>query len=43
VDQDLKEAENEMALELGAQAFLRRPLKVQTLVEELGKKLGRIL
>ena len=42
-DHDLKETESEMALELGAQGFLRRPLKVHTLVEELEKILGRIL
>jgi CheY-like chemotaxis protein len=42
-DHDLKEAEGEMALDLGAQGFLRRPFKTQTLVEELEKILGRIL
>jgi PleD family two-component response regulator len=42
-DHDLKEAESEKALELGAQGFLRRPFKVQTLVEELGRILGRIM
>jgi len=42
-DHDLKDSESEQALELGAQGFLRRPFKVQTLVEELEKILGRIL
>jgi len=40
-DHDLKEAENEMALELGAQGFLRRPFKTETLADELRRILGR--
>ena len=40
-DHDLKEAESERALELGAQGFLRRPITPQTLVEELRRILGR--
>jgi len=42
-DRDLKESESEKVLELGAQGFLRRPFKTETLVEELGRILGRIL
>jgi CheY-like chemotaxis protein len=42
-DQELKESESEMALELGAQGFLRRPFKVQTLVDELERALCRIM
>ena len=42
-DHDLKESESDMALHLGAQGFLRRPFKTQTLTEELVKILGRIL
>jgi CheY-like chemotaxis protein len=42
-DHDLKDSESEQALELGAQGFLRRPFKVQTLVDELEKILCRIM
>lgn len=42
-DSDLKEAESDRALELGAQGFLRTPIKPQTLAEEIDKMLGRIM
>jgi CheY-like chemotaxis protein len=42
-EHELKESESELALELGAQAFLNRPFKPQTLVDELEKILKRIL
>lgn len=42
-EHELKEAESEMALELNAQGFLKRPFKSQTLLDELEKILSRIL
>ncbi|MBI3829806.1 MAG: response regulator [Planctomycetes bacterium] len=42
-DHDLKDAESDRALALGAQGFLKRPLKAQTAVDEIGRILGRIL
>ena len=42
-DRDLKDTEGDRALELGAQGFLRRPFKAQTLVQEVEKILSRIL
>jgi len=42
-DHDLKPEESEVALGLGAQAFLCRPFKPQTLTDELETILSRIL
>lgn len=42
-DHDLKPEESEVALGLGAQAFLCRPFKPQTLTDELENILSRIL
>ncbi|MCW8133774.1 MAG: response regulator [Planctomycetota bacterium] len=42
-DADLKDTESDRAIELGAQGFLRRPLKPQTIIDEITRILGRIL
>ena len=42
-DHDLKDAESEAALKLGAQGFLRRPFKPTALTDEIQRILARLL
>jgi CheY-like chemotaxis protein len=42
-DHDLKDAESDRALHLGVQGLIKRPFKIETLVDEIRKVLGRIL
>ena len=42
-DHDLKEGESDQAIDLGAQGFMKRPFKAQTMQDEIKKILNRVM